>query len=590
MVKHILLFLVLACTSLQTFAQNPPLSAFVDRTDVSINDVLTLTIRIDAALGNSRPTLTDLNREFEQVGGLSTRSTYTNTNGTIQSWTEYSITLRPLTTGVLTIPAFRVNGESSKPITINVGDATQTTSTGGTEEIYIESTVSKNTVYVQEQLLYIIKIYYAIGFDQGAQLSSPTVDDAVVQQLGSDDNYQEVVNGIGYNVTERRFVIFPQSSGELTIPSVYFIASVGRRGGINRFFNNRTAVREINLMTEPHAITVLARPTTFTGTTWLPAAALSLEESWSGSLDNVSVGTALTRNIVLTSNGLSSSLLPGIEYADQTGLKFYPDQPVREDVVDKNGVVGKRSEGTAIVASMPGVFELPEVRMQWWNTVSNTLETAVLPARVLTVVAAGADAEQTTNNNPNFVDIAGGQNNVDGALVPASQDSGTNLLWISTTIFFAAAWLCSTLLWLRSRGQVVQTNPASGADPQPLLMTKLRKQTDLNTLPDPATSLRSLKTACDNQRLPDIRRALIQWAQGSFQTPDILTLDTLARHCKDEHLTSMLSTLDKALYSNAEGNPFNSTELYFLVSQLHQKGLKLPQADKKYALPPLYKH
>ncbi len=162
MVKHILLFLVLVCTSLQTFAQNPPLSAFVDRTDVSINDVLTLTIRIDAALGNSRPTLTDLNREFEQVGGLSTRSTYTNTNGTIQSWTEYSITLRPLTTGVLTIPAFRVNGESSTPITINVGDATQTTSTGGTEEIYIESTVSKNTVYVQEQLLYIIKIYYAI--------------------------------------------------------------------------------------------------------------------------------------------------------------------------------------------------------------------------------------------------------------------------------------------------------------------------------------------------------------------------------------------------------------------------------------------
>jgi len=150
--------------------------------------------------------------------------------------------------------------------------------------------------------------------------------------------------------------------------------------------------------------------------------------------------------------------------------------------------------------------------------------------------------------------------------------------------------LCSTLLWLRSRGQVVQTNPASGADPQPLLMAKLRKPTDLNNLPDPATSLRSLKTACDNQRLPDIRRALIQWAQGSFQTHDILTLDTLARHCKDEHLTSMLSTLDKALYSNAEGNLFNSTELYLLVSKLHQKGLKLPQADKKYALPPLYKH
>src|SRR5690606_5300244 len=133
------------------------------------------------------------------------------------------------------------------PIRINVGEATDTSGTGASDEIFLVSTVSKDELYVQEQLLYIIKIYYAIGFDQGAQLTSPQVADAVVQQLGSDSNYQEVVNGIGYNVTERRFVIFPQSSGQLTIPPVYFNASVGRRSGINRFFNNRATMREINL-------------------------------------------------------------------------------------------------------------------------------------------------------------------------------------------------------------------------------------------------------------------------------------------------------------------------------------------------------
>src|SRR5688500_9958591 len=182
MVRRIFLFLIMTGFALQVFAQNPPLSAFVDRTEVSINDVITLTIRMDAALGGGRPPLNGLDTDFEQIGGLSTASKYTNNNGVVQSWTEYSIQLRPLTTGVLTIPAFRINGEASNPITITVGEATQTASTDEGEEIFIQSTVSKDAIYVQEQLIYTIKIYYAIGFDQGAQLTSPTVSNAVVQQ------------------------------------------------------------------------------------------------------------------------------------------------------------------------------------------------------------------------------------------------------------------------------------------------------------------------------------------------------------------------------------------------------------------------
>ena len=66
MVRRLFLFVMMAGFTLQGLAQNPPLSAFVDRTELSINDVLTLTIRIDASLGSSRPQLSGLNREFEQ--------------------------------------------------------------------------------------------------------------------------------------------------------------------------------------------------------------------------------------------------------------------------------------------------------------------------------------------------------------------------------------------------------------------------------------------------------------------------------------------------------------------------------------------
>ena len=83
-------------TSLLAVSQTEtqPLSAFVDRNDISLNELLTLTIRIDSSLGNARPSLAGLNRDFEQIGNVSTRSSYTNINGTVQSFVDYIVQLR----------------------------------------------------------------------------------------------------------------------------------------------------------------------------------------------------------------------------------------------------------------------------------------------------------------------------------------------------------------------------------------------------------------------------------------------------------------------------------------------------------------
>ena len=586
---HAGLFLILALLASGSFAQDnspasPALSAFVDRTDISINDIITLTIRTDASLGNTRPQLEGLNRSFEQVGGSSTRSTYTNNNGNIQSWNEFSISLRPLMTGTLTIPAFRVGTEATLPITIKVGEAS-TTPTDSSDEIFMTTTVSKEEAYVQEQLIYTIKIYYSIGFDQGAQLTSPQVGDSVVQQLGSDENYQEVVNGIGYNVTERRFVVYPQSSGELTIPPVYFTASVGRRTGLNRFLNNRSQLREINLASDAHTITVLPRPASFpANATWLPAADLKLEESWSAPLDSVPVGEAVTRNIVLTTTGLSSSLLPGITYATQPGLKFYPDQPVREDVANRDGVIGKRSEGTAIVASDPGTYQLPEVRLPWWNTTTNTLETAILPARTITVPEP-AEGE-LVETNVDFVPIAGPQTQTPAAqAVAAGSSAGVNALWIGTTIGFAILWLFSTMMWLRSRRDASDTALVlpQGQILQPV---KRKKEGDVTRNPDADACLRVLQTACTNNNLHDVRAALLKWGQAVFNSGP-MTLDQLARRCGEPTLSTLTQALDSALYGNANTG-FDSKALYAEVSALHKRGVNHDSGDR-FALPPLYK-
>ena len=585
MVRLGLSFLLMCMCVLPAFAQNQSLTAFVDRTDISIEDVFTLTIRIDAGMGNSRPSFAGLNREFEQVGGISSRSTYTNNNGNIQSWTEYSIMLRPLTTGTLTIPAFRVNAQVTTPIQINVGDARQNTS-GDNNEIFLRTTASKETVYVQEQLLYTIKIYWSISFDQGAQLTSPQVADAVVQQLGSDDNYQEVVNGISYNVTERRFVIFPQSSGELVIPPVYFSASVGRRGGINRLFSNRTNVREINLISETQNIEVKPQPASFPGSTWLPASNLALTETWSGSFDNLTVGDAITRNVTINAEGLSSSLLQGVEYADLDGLRFYPDQPVREDSADREGVSGKRSEGTAMVASKAGEFLLPEVRLPWWNTKTDRLETAVLPARTIVVLPSTA-----SDTRPGVLTDNNGNQSLAGQITatsPGAPASGLTLFWISTTAVFATAWAFTTFLWLRSRRQLIYVETVGMPQPTRMPDQLGSKSGSTAALPDADASLRVLKTACESGNLADIRKALLKWGQGSFGTTAVQTLQELGVRCRQETLTTLFNALDANLYGGA-AEKVDCKALYSAVAALHKTGVTHTQQQGKYALPPLYK-
>ena len=580
--------MALLVTALPLSAQAPTasqaLSAFVDRNEITLNEIFTLTIRVDNSLGNTRPSLTGLNRDFEQIGNVTTRSSYTNINGTVQSFVDYIVRLRARSTGNLTIPAFRIGGEVTTPIRITVGDATQLSGTGD-DEIFLQSSVSKNRVYVQEQLLYTIKLYYSISFDQGAQLTSPQVADSVVQQLGSDETYSEIVDGIRYNVTERKFVIFPQSSGELTIPPIYFTATVGRRGGLTRFFNNRTSVREINLASDPHTIDVRGKPASFPGQTWLPASNLSVVESWSGSLDGLGIGDSITRNIRLTTTGLSSSLLPGITYEDMPGLKFYPDQPVREDSADENGVTGSRAEGTAIVPSEAGEFVIPEVVIPWWNTVTDTLENAVIPAQTLTVIPGVSGSSPAPR--PDFSGLSGNSRLQTGEspLMPAPQTSGLYLFWISTSAVFAVAWLFTTLLWLRSRRQLAFITTAT-----PAMLPPKRREQARAASPSADNALKVLKTAIARGTPVEVRRCLIAWGQALYQDPGLLTLSALARHCRDEELDGHIAALEHGSYSEGATQALNTAGLEAVVTRIHRLGNRRSSRKPDYSLPPLYKN
>jgi len=577
-----LVFFIFLFLPLLTFAQDGLLSAYVDRTEVSVNDVFTLTIRVNAEIRGGRPDIDSLQQDFEIIGS-SERNSFTFINGVSQQWSEFRISLRARSTGNLTIHAFRVGNEVTMPITVSVSDGIQ--NQVSSEDFFLTSSVSKETIYVQEQLLYTVKIYFSVPFDQGAQLGAPDAENAVIQQLGNDISTQEVIDGLRYNVIERRFVIFPQSSGSLEISPITFTATVGRRRSGSIFSGQMIGGRAINLSSNSHLITVLGKPDSYPiDATWLPSSNLELEENWSGSLQNLETGEAITRNLRMRADGLSSSLLPDIQYSETETLKFYPDQANREDLANQNGVTGIRSQGTAIVATEGGNFTLPALEIPWWNTLTDRLEYARLPEHTLSVMpgnipATGLIPDQFEANTAQI------QNR---PLV--SNQGNTERIWILATSIFAIAWLFSTLMWYRNKLTLKQF--ASGLlTPSTVPNKKSTAHNDSNQL-SADKALQNLQKACKKSNLSEIRQSLLTWARLHFSNRQIIAIESLKKYIEKSEIIEMLDELEKSLYSTApDDNNFRSQALLLEIKKLHKLGYKPERnAAEQYTLPPLYKN
>ena len=95
------------------------LEVSVDRAELARGETLTYTIRIYEQRQGMQLDLTPLTDDFD-VLGTRTSSQVRSINGQTESWTDYIVTLFPLTEGELTIPPIEINNLQTEPIVISV--------------------------------------------------------------------------------------------------------------------------------------------------------------------------------------------------------------------------------------------------------------------------------------------------------------------------------------------------------------------------------------------------------------------------------------------------------------------------------------
>ncbi len=505
----------------------------VDREPIVVDESFHLIFESDRKI-DAKPDFSSLANLFTVLDTRHRSNTQIN-NGKINYSQMWIVTLIANKTGTLGIPSIRFDKELTRPLSINVVAGSSTTKGGATDNVFVDVEVNTKTPYVQAQLVYTLRLYRSI-VTNNASLSEPEVTggQAVINKLGEDSSFETQRNGIRYVVIERQYVIFPQSSGPMTIQPIVFQGQTGGAGGFFSFdrFNQPTSIVKRSKSLE---INVKPIPDSFTGDTWLPANQLAIEEQWSVDPSKLEQGEATTRTLTLKANGLAASHLPEIKSNLPDALKQYPDQPEFNESNNADGYIGVRRDKMAIIPTEGGDYTLPAIKISWWNTDTDKMEVAELPERHIHIEDSAVPVpldnvvEQQATTDQAIATESG--NNEKNNLAPITLTK-EEPVWKWVSLLLLVLWLLTlTLFWRSKRG-------TSATDTNEEENISRRKQ------------LKEIQQGCKNNDPKQTQQALLDWAKNHRSDDKINNLNALKEY-SDDDFKIKLDELNSCLYGSS---------------------------------------
>ena len=547
--RRLLIILTLCLATMVASDSYAALTAKVDRTVLDSNETLRAELRYDGQVFTGEPDFGPLTKDFEVLSN-SRQQNYSNVNGKTESYTAWTLELRPKRAGILLIPSLTFKKEVSNAIELRVRAAPSNSSANpGTQPIYTETTVDANTPYVGQQIILTHRLYTSVQLRDFA-LSELAIDKAVLHRLG-DTQYQKVINGRNYLVLEVKYAIFPQSEGPLIIPSLRFGAyEVNNRSQFG-VFNNRG--NQIIRDTEPKSLEVAARPPQASIDGWMPSTSVTMEQRWSGDIDSVTVGEPVTRTITIRAEGLSAAQITPLQEPQGNNYRGYPDQPQLDEIVTTNGLTATRIESLALVPNNSGEITLPAVELIWWDTNSNKRRVASLPSITLQV--------SPSENN----DIAANNNNVmegaNDAMTTLASDASKPKVSFMTNLSLALNALLMTLIVTLIIGR---KRKALDARSQQAALSSDSARLNLKQ------QLRAIESEAKDDNLMAMREAILRWGKTLFAENPPSTLKSLGDLLGNPSISQLFAQLDEQLYQH-NGVPATTLDVALLLASLKKE-------------------
>ena len=278
----------------------------------------------------------------------------------------------------------------------------QGSQTVGADDLFMLATVDKTTVYEQEALLLTYKIYKLPSVDlQTMSNTMPDIKNCHVQQVELPSNKEfnlEHYNGRNYQtMLWSQYVLFPQHSGEVEIPSTTFEGTIAQRvdnnsGDIFDMFFNSSRYVEVkkDLTAKPIKITVKPLPQGKTSAFYGGVGDFSISSTISST--DVTANDAVTVRVILSGTG-------NLKLIKTPEMKFPQDFDIYDPKIDnKYTIKGGRQTGNKvyeylIIPRYAGQYTIPALEFQYFDPKSGSYKTVKTDEYTLNVAKGQGGGE-----------------------------------------------------------------------------------------------------------------------------------------------------------------------------------------------------
>lgn len=352
-----------------------------------------------------------------------------NGKRTSNSSTAFTYILLAGSPGTYTIPAasVEVNGEKvfSNAISIKVLPQDQNSGNSGNNgggsasssrsqaagsrisanDLFITATASKTTVHEQEAILLTYKVYTVVNLRQlyGKMPDLKGFHTQEVELPQQKTFTLEHYKGRNYNTTVwSQYVLFPQQTGKLEIPSITFDGVIAQQtvsdDPFDAFFNGGGYVEVKKKITTPKVVINVqplpAKPAGFSGAVGEFKLASSINAT------DVKTNDAVTIKLTLSGTG-NMKLIGTPEVKFPQDFEIYDPKVTDDYKLTNSGLTGTKTFEYLAIPRHAGNFTIPAVEFTYFDLKSNSYKTLKTEAYNLKVAKGQGNADQVISDFTN---------------------------------------------------------------------------------------------------------------------------------------------------------------------------------------------
>lgn len=248
-------------------------------------------------------------------------------------------------------------------------------------DLFIKVSANKKSVHEQEPILLTYKVYTLVDLTQ-LEGKMPDLKGFYTQEvkLPQQKSFKiETINGRQYRtVTGSQYVMFPQKTGKLEIPSITFNGVVVQRNRsvdpFEAFFNGGSGYVEVKQKIKAPGLTINveplpARPANFSGGVGRFNISAQLNKK------ELKANEPITLRVVVSGNGnLKLVKAPTVNFPKD--FDKYDAKITDNTKLTANGIEGNMVYDFLAIPRHPGKYEIPAVEFTYFDTNTNSYKTA----------------------------------------------------------------------------------------------------------------------------------------------------------------------------------------------------------------------